>query len=95
MQNILKSESFVKYNNIKINNFKNEFYNEFNNRVNLINKKIVNVQNKSKDINFLKHQDYILDMLLELRNFDEKNGTELFKNISYNNLNTFILKNTV
>ena len=95
MQNILKSESFVKYNNIKINHFKNEFYNDFNNRVNLMNKKIVNVQNKSKYINFLKHQDYILNMLLELRNFDEKNGTELFKNISYNNLNTFILKNTV
>jgi hypothetical protein len=95
MQNILKSESFVKYNNIKINNFENELYNDFNNRVNFMNKKIVNVQNKSKNINFLKHQDYILNMLLELRNFDEKNGTELFKNISYNNLNTFILKNTV
>ena len=51
MQNILKSESFVKYNNIKINNFENELYNDFNNRVNFMNKKIVNVQNKSKNIN--------------------------------------------
>ena len=34
-------------------------------------------------------------MLFELRDFDEKNGTDLFKNISYNNLNTFILKNNL
>ena len=99
MQKILKSESFAKYKNIKIKSIMNENnnienYNIKKIKTNNIDKKIIN-EKKLINNNLLNHQDYILDILLELRNFDEKNGTELFKNISYNNLNNFILKNTV
>ena len=65
-------------------------------------KKIYNLQNLNNSLNIknkyikeslIDHQDYILDILFELRNYDETNGTNLFNNISYTNLNTFILKN--
>lgn len=38
----------------------------------------------------LQNQDFILDIVLELRIFDEKNGTNLFENINYTNLRKFI-----
>ena len=38
----------------------------------------------------LQNQDLILDIILELRIFDEKNGTNLFENINYTNLRKFI-----
>lgn len=40
-----------------------------------------------------KYQDDILNILEELREFDNKNGTSLFKNIIYNDLKNFILRN--
>jgi len=51
-----------------------------------------NSMKNSKLNSFLQDQELILDILLELRNFDEKNGTDLFKNINYTNLRKFILK---
>ena len=94
MSNLFKPDSFVKFEkkkfDIKINNSKqNE---QLDKDYNLKKTKINNIGNNIGNT-ILKHQDYILDILLELRNFDEKNGTDLFKNISYNNLNSFILKN--
>ena len=100
MQNILKPDSFIKYSNIKFQNLIRKDDNTFEN--NIFNKEIINkkkkVINKSiylHQVDFLNHQDFILNILMELRTFDESNGTDLFKNISYNNLNTFILKNTL
>ena len=106
MQNLFKSNYFVSYSNIKIinkiNNDNTDIEKNNNDKINTINKKIVrsynpsiNIQNELKNKDFLKNQDNILNILLKLRNFDEKNGTELFKNISYNSLNSFILKNTI
>ena len=91
---LIKPETFVKYSNIKITNFlSNDIKNE-----NLIiskNKKIYNKnENRMNSNKFLTHQDYILDILIELRDYDEKNGTNLFNNIYYNNLNSLILKNS-
>jgi hypothetical protein len=92
---LIKPESFVKYNNIKI---KTSFLNleQDENKNVLKNKNIYKTEviKKSSHNDFLTHQDYILDILIELRDFDEKNGTGLFNNISYNNLNSFILKNS-
>ena len=98
MQNIIKSESFVKYNKINflksIDKDKIENKIEDNNKETIIKKK--KVINKNIDLHqydFLTHQDLILNILMELRNFDELNGTNLFGKISYSSLNTFILKN--
>lgn len=98
MQNIIKSESFIKYNKINflksIDKDKIENKIEDNNKETIIKKK--KVINKNIDLHqydFLTHQDFILNILMELRFFDELNGTNLFKNISYSSLNTFILKN--
>ena len=98
--NIIKSDSFIKHDNILFSNkiYKNKDDNKYINKENKENKKytkFLNVSNSKKINNsILEHQDYILDMLIELRNFDETNGTKFFKNLSYNTLNTFILKNT-
>lgn len=87
MNNLFKPESFVKFEKKSLNI-------NFNNTDKLHTDKLCNNLKKNYiSSTILKHQDYILDILLDLREFDEKNGTNLFKNISYNNLNTFILKN--
>ena len=93
---LIKPESFVKYNNIKINTFLSNCIKDEKENVlkNLKYKKIKLENNKLTNNDFLKNQDYILDILIELRDYDKKNGTELFNNISYNNLKSLILKNS-
>ena len=98
MNNIIKPDSFIKYNNIIFSNkiYKNkEDDNDIIKNKEKTYTKFINISNSKKiNNNVLDHQDYILNLLMELRNFDETNGTDLFKNIHYNNLNTFILKNS-
>lgn len=95
-KHIIKPESFVKSNKQKLINYN---MNESNITNNENIKKVYNIQSsnniKNKHIkeSMIEHQEYILDILLELRNYDEINGTELFNNVSYTNLNTFIMKN--
>ena len=98
MNNILKTDSFVEYRKIDfllgILNFnKKEDKVTYKNLIN--SKKNINILNNKNynNLSVLEHQNFILDIIIELRDFDEKNGTDLFKNISYNNLNAFILKN--
>ena len=105
MNNLLKKDSFVKYSKVDIllrslHDNKKETVQmgrdiDINSKKN--SKKNINIPNNKNynNLSILEHQNFILDMIMELREFDEKNGTELFKNISYNNLNTFILKNNL
>lgn len=102
MENLLKSNCFIKYKKIIFSNsidkdksieISNKYILENNNKE-IIKKKIIN-KNTELNKEYLNYQDFILNILIELRNFDELNGTNLFKKISYNDLNTFILKNTV
>ena len=98
MNNILKTDSFVKYRKIdfllgSLNSNKKEDEVKYKNLIN--SKKNINILNNKNynNLSVLYHQNFILDIIIELRDFDQKNGTDLFKNISYNNLNAFILKN--
>ena len=96
MQNILKTDSFVKYNKIKLNYIQKESKDdniEIKTKHNM--KRKINVINEYKEYDFLSQQDNVLNILMELRNYDNSNGTNLFTNISYNNLNAFILKNSL
>jgi hypothetical protein len=100
MNNILKTDSFVKHEKIYISdklifkeNEKGKINESKNKKDKNIQKKIINLPNNNGIISLLDHQNYILNILMELRDFDDKNGSNLFKNISYNNLNNFILKN--
>ena len=98
MNNLLKTDSFVNYRKIdfllgSLNSNKKEDKVTYKNSIN--SKKNINILNNKNynNLSVLEHQNFILDIIIELRDFDQKNGTDLFKNISYNNLNAFILKN--
>lgn len=82
-KSILKNDSFVPYKNIKLNIKENNNF-------------IKNGKSKKIYESYygLKYQDCILDILEELREFDNKNGTCLFQNIIYNDLKSFILKSS-
>ena len=83
----MKSDSFVPYKNIKINLYNNE------NRDTISDKNIKNNEFKYMyDNRFLQKQNNVLDIIEELREFDSKNGTELFKNVLYLNLYSLIYK---
>jgi hypothetical protein len=82
MSTILKKDSFVNFKKI---NFK-FLFNE--NKISVpysLNNKNIFIINEN-----LNKQDFVLNVLEELRDFDNKNGTELFKNILYNDLKKFI-----
>ena len=82
MSTILKKDSFVNFKKI---NFK-FLFNE--NKISVpysLNNKNLFIINEN-----LNKQDFVLNVLEELRDFDNKNGTELFKNILYNDLKKFI-----
>lgn len=72
--------------------YKNEIKNNMN--TNYHKKNLNNIKDITLTSSF-NSQEFVLDMLLELRDFDEKNGTDLFKNIIYKDLNNFILKNKI
>ena len=105
MNSILKKDSFVKCSKVDIllrpllHNKKEtvDILTDIDKNFKKNSKKNINITNNKNynNLSILEHQNFILDMLFELRDFDEKNGTDLFKNISYNNLNTFILKNNL
>lgn len=104
MNNILKQDSFVNYKkiDIKIGPLDYEGISEEKTyktfkilKKNVVKNINILSNNNYNNLSILEHQNFILDILIDLRDFDEKNGTELFKNISYNNLNTFILKNNL
>lgn len=85
MSTILKKDSFVNFKKI---NFK-VLFNE--NKISVpysLNNKNIFIINEN-----LNKQDFVLNVLEELRDFDNKNGTELFKNILYNDLKKFIYAN--
>jgi hypothetical protein len=101
MNSLLKKDSFVKYSKVDIllrtlHDNKKETV-QMGRDIHKNSKKNINIPNNKNynNLSILDHQNFILDMIMELREFDEKNGTDLFKNISYNNLNTFILKNNL
>jgi hypothetical protein len=101
MNSLLKKDSFVKYSKVDIllrslHDNKKETV-QMGRYIDKNFKKNINIPNNKNynNLSILEHQNFILDMIMELREFDEKNGTDLFKNISYNNLNTFILKNNL
>jgi hypothetical protein len=83
---IFKTDSFVKFKKI---NFK-VLFNE-----NKILTESTSLKNKNLFIlnENLNKQDFVLNVLEELRDFDNKNGTELFKNILYNDIKKFIYTN--
>jgi hypothetical protein len=68
------------------------------NKVNFIVKENGNENSLKKNFKIyesnlcLDKQDILLNMLEDMREFDNKNGTCLFKNIIYNDLKSFILK---
>ena len=87
MSTILKKDSFVNFKKI---NFK-VLFNE--NKISVpysLNNKNIFIINEN-----LNKQDFVLNVLEELRDFDNKNGTELFKNILYNDLKKFIYANKI
>jgi len=83
---IFKTDSFVNFKKI---NFK-VLFNE-----NKILTESTSLKNKNLFIinENLNKQDFVLNVLEELRDFDNKNGTELFKNILYNDIKKFIYTN--
>ena len=84
---VMKRDSFVPYKNIKIKLYNNE------NRDTISDKNIKNNEFKYMyDNRFLQKQNNVLDIIEELREFDSKNGTELFKNILYLNLYSLLYK---
>ena len=85
---IFKADSFVKFKKI---NFNISLYETILNKK---NKNDLTLKNKKLNGNDnLNKQEFVLNVLEELRNFDNKNGTELFKNILYNDLKKFIYTN--
>lgn len=87
---IIKKDAF--------SNFENKILCTNLNRTDISNNIITRKTQDNVKIKYIKdniydHQDLILDILLELRYYDETNGTKLFTNLNYKNLNTFILKN--
>ena len=88
---LLNSNSFVPYNSIKlkINNdtniYEEQEENKDKNGTNIreyTNKEFINLYDKC----FLQKQNTVLEIIEELRLFDSRNGTDLFKNILYLNL---------
>jgi len=108
MNNLFKTNSFVKKESITITPFlehndnilKEQSISEEQCDFDLVHSKHkFKLENKIKTPvkdsclnSSLQNQEFILGILLELRNFDEINGTDLFKNINYTNLRKFILK---
>ena len=89
MNTIFKPESFVNFKKINFNVLFNENKTSTENQIVLSskNKKFITINEN------LDKQEFVLNVLEELRNFDDKNGTELFKNILYNDLKKFIYTN--
>jgi ATP-dependent Clp protease adapter protein ClpS len=87
---IFKPDSFVKFKKINFNVLYNETKLIKKNEIDLTLKNKNLFKNKNDDLN---KQEFVLNILEELRNFDNKNGTELFKNILYNDLKKFIYTN--
>jgi hypothetical protein len=87
---IFKPDSFVKFKKINFNVLYNETKLIKKNEIDLTLKNKNLFKNKNDNLN---KQELILNVLEELRNFDNKNGTELFKNILYNDLKKFIYAN--
>lgn len=84
---IMKNDSFVPYKNIKIKLYNNEIRDVFSDK-NTKNSEF----NYTYDNNFLHKQNTILDIIEELREFDSKNGTDIFKNVLYLNLYSLLYK---
>jgi hypothetical protein len=92
---ILKNNSFVPFNNIKIklHNFEydsKDYSLDTNNNLN--EKKHKNKEKYLHDIYFLQKQDTVLNIIEDLREFDSANGTDIFKNILYLNLYELLYK---
>jgi|694.fasta_scaffold43378_3 hypothetical protein len=99
MDSIFKPDSFIKNNennkklviNDTYTNSKKIIKNNYKKK--LLKNKMLNLIRDRLIVKQFKEQEFILDMLMELRGYDEKNGTCIFKNIIYNDLYKFILKN--
>uniref|UniRef100_A0A6C0I6R2 Uncharacterized protein n=1 Tax=viral metagenome TaxID=1070528 RepID=A0A6C0I6R2_9ZZZZ len=94
---IIKRDSYSKYEK-KILYTTLDILGNMNKQTDTLNNNTIRKVQDPVNIKYIKdsvydHQDLILDILLELRYYDETNGTKLFKNLNYKNLNTFILKN--
>lgn len=89
MNTIFKPESFVNFKKINFKVLFNENKTSTENQVESSskNKKFITINE-----NLIK-QEIVLNILEELRYFDNKNGTKLFKNILYNDLKKFIYTN--
>jgi len=85
---ILKCDSFVPYNNIKLKMYyENETPNTDITVSCNINKHYKNNEFKHLyDKYFLQKQNTVLDIIEELRELDSTNGTDIFKNVLYLNL---------
>jgi hypothetical protein len=85
---LLNSNSFVPYNNIKLKLYNETNINNYPENQNETNRKdYTNKEfNYLYDKCFLQKQNTVLDIIEELRCFDSRNGTDLFKNILYLNL---------
>jgi ATP-dependent Clp protease adapter protein ClpS len=90
---IFKPDSFVKFKKINFNVLYNETNLTEKNEIDLTLKNKNLFKNNKNNNDNLNKQEFVLNVLEELRNFDNKNGTELFKNILYNDLKKFIYAN--
>ena len=52
----------------------------------------LNIQKSKIHTDDVLKQEFILEILEELREFDNKNYTNLFKNVNYTNLYNFLIK---
>lgn len=88
---IVNCNSFVPFRNIKLH------YN-LTSEPNILNDKVTNKQYNSKEFKhlddnvFLEKQDMVLNIIEDLREFDNANGTNIFKNILYLNLYDLLYK---